>query len=175
MVVRDQDGGHRSENRAQRFLFFFRFLFCCRYKLGEDKGKAKFRQFLDFSLFTKTGRFGPISPETAQCQLPHSVVTFGWILMTGMAHENPLFLLFKIIFPLQIVTVLCCIFFVLILFTHLFYFKFYFNLLLLFFFCRKIFCGSSPRSDIGWRRSKQFQIVPKFWDYVFYDSAKRKR
>lgn len=44
-----------------------------------------------------------------------------------------------------------------------------------FFFCREIFCGSSPRSDIGWRRSKQFQIVPKFWDYVFYDSTKRKR
>lgn len=27
----------------------------------------------------KTGRFGPIGPETAQCQLPHNIVTFGMI------------------------------------------------------------------------------------------------
>lgn len=27
----------------------------------------------------KTGRFGPIGPETAQCQLPHNIVTFGMV------------------------------------------------------------------------------------------------
>lgn len=34
--------------------------------------RARFEQW-------KTGRFGPIGPETAQCQLPHNIVTFGMV------------------------------------------------------------------------------------------------
>lgn len=40
---------------------------------------ANLRENRSFALASKTGRFGPIGPETAQCQLPHNIVTFGTV------------------------------------------------------------------------------------------------
>lgn len=44
--------------------------------LGRDSGQWK------------TGRFGPIGPETAQCQLPHNTVTFGMVPETLVCYER---------------------------------------------------------------------------------------
>lgn len=126
VVRRDQDGGHCSESRAQRFSFFRRFsillLSFASFALPRNKQVEQIRSTFPPSLnyaggkrtncasrldqfaryprlcqnstvytracnsfflcssghlgwlgFPKTGRFGPIGPETAQCQLPHRV------------------------------------------------------------------------------------------------------
>lgn len=52
------------------------FLVAC---LDERLGHVPGRDSANGKQEEKTGRFGPIGPETAQCQLPHNIVTFSMV------------------------------------------------------------------------------------------------